>query len=302
MDFLPFTQLVAHHFPNARLLKAWSLKGGISASVTALEIAYADGQTARFVVRQHGTNDLLRNPNVASDEYTLLNILYAAGLPVPKPYFADSSGAFLPSPYVVLEYINGEAKPGSADVATTLRKMAQTLARIHRVVVPRQTVPFLPHYHDDVAWCIHHPSPRLAEIPEYERFLATVRAVHPLLSANPETVLHGDYWVNNLVWLGDDLVGVVDWEDAAYGDPVADLAIARLEMLWALGAEAMQQFTTTYQAEQPNLNFSYLPYWDLMIILRRLGSISGWGLEADHAQRLYAAANWFVAQALAAIP
>lgn len=302
MDSLPFTQMVAHYFPKARLLKVWSLKGGTSAAVTALEIAHANGQIMRLVVRQHGTNDLLRNPNVGTDEYTLLNILHTAGLPVPKPYFADSSGTFLPSPYVVLEYIVGEAAPSSTDIAATIGKMAQTLAHIHRVVVPRQSVPFLPHYNDDVAWSIYHPSPTLAELPEHERLLATVQSVHPLLSANAETVLHGDYWVNNLVWLGDDLVGVVDWEDAAYGDPVADLAIARLEMLWALGAEAMQQFTALYQAEQPNLNFSYLPYWDLMIILRRIGSISGWGLEYDHAQRLYTAANWFVAQALAAIP
>jgi aminoglycoside phosphotransferase (APT) family kinase protein len=37
---------------------------------------------------------------------------------------------------------------------------------------------------------------------------------------------------------------VLDWEDAAIGDPLADVANVRLELLWARGIEAMEPFTS----------------------------------------------------------
>ena len=47
------------------------------------------------------------------------------------------------------------------------------------------------------------------------------------------------------------LVGVIDWEDAALGDPLADLANSRLEILWAFGDEAMERFTREYAVYAP---------------------------------------------------
>jgi aminoglycoside phosphotransferase (APT) family kinase protein len=44
---------------------------------------------------------------------------------------------------------------------------------------------------------------------------------------------------------------VIDWEDAAIGCPLADLANARLELLWAAGGEAMEEFTRRYTAMEP---------------------------------------------------
>ena len=41
---------------------------------------------------------------------------------------------------------------------------------------------------------------------------------------------------------------MIDWEDAAIGDPLADLANARLEILWAYGWDAMTTFTARYLA------------------------------------------------------
>jgi aminoglycoside phosphotransferase (APT) family kinase protein len=37
-------------------------------------------------------------------------------------------------------------------------------------------------------------------------------------------VLHGDYWPGNVLWRDGRLVGVIGWEEAAFGDPLADLA------------------------------------------------------------------------------
>ena len=59
------------------------------------------------------------------------------------------------------------------------------------------------------------------------------RRERPIASA----LLHGDYWPGNVLWNGRRLVGVVDWEEACIGDPIADVAIARLDMLWAFGSK-----------------------------------------------------------------
>jgi hypothetical protein len=41
-------------------------------------------------------------------------------------------------------------------------------------------------------------------------------------------------------------MAVIDWEDAAIGDPLADVANARLELTWAIGLEAMEDFIRQY--------------------------------------------------------
>jgi aminoglycoside phosphotransferase (APT) family kinase protein len=50
--------------------------------------------------------------------------------------------------------------------------------------------------------------------------------------------LHGDYWPGNLLWNDGKLAAVLDWEDAERGDPLADIALARLDICWAFGDAA----------------------------------------------------------------
>src|SRR4051812_19195965 len=120
-----FEQLIRKIEPRSRLLRAWELKGGVSAQVTALEIELAGGHTRKLVVRKHGPTDLERNPNIAADEFRLLQTLQSAGLPAPRPYHLDQSGDLFPTPYVVLEYIEGEPDFAPSDLHGCLLKLAQ---------------------------------------------------------------------------------------------------------------------------------------------------------------------------------
>jgi aminoglycoside phosphotransferase (APT) family kinase protein len=103
-----FAQLVQKIDPQSKLLRKWELKGGVSALVTALEMGLPDGQTKKMIVRQHGEADLKRNPNVAADEFKLLQILKSVGLLIPTPYYYDESGDILSKPCLVLEFIEGQ--------------------------------------------------------------------------------------------------------------------------------------------------------------------------------------------------
>jgi aminoglycoside phosphotransferase (APT) family kinase protein len=76
--------------------------------MTALEIEGPDGQTRRMIVRRPGDETLRRNPRAAQNEFQLLHVTHAWGLATPTPYHLDPSGRIFPTPYLVIEYIEGE--------------------------------------------------------------------------------------------------------------------------------------------------------------------------------------------------
>ena len=139
-------QLVRKIDPQAALLRSWSLQGGISAQVTALEIKRADGSAEKWVVRQHGAGDLQHNPQIAADEFKLLKLLQSAGIRAPKPYSVDQSGEIFPTPYIVLEYVEGAPDFAPVHLDDFLCQSATTLAQIHQIDGATPELAFLPRH------------------------------------------------------------------------------------------------------------------------------------------------------------
>ena len=109
-----------------------------------------------------------------------------------------------------------------------------------------------------------------------------MEAAWPFAGMNAPVLLHGDYWPGNLIWRDGRIAAVIAWEDAELGDPLFDLAITRLELLWLLGVEAMETFTLHYQSTTA-ANTGNLPYWDLCAAIRPANVIATWA-EAWRAQ------------------
>lgn len=287
-----FEQLAQKIVPQSRLLRTWQLEGGVSAQVTAVEIEQPDGQTKKLIVRRHGDRDRQRNPQVAAGEFRLLQILQSEGLAAPKPYYLDQSGEIFSTPYLVIEYVEGEPEFAPSNLSNYLLQMATQLAGIHRIDGARTDLSFLPEQGNGFG---ERPV-RLDESPDEGRIRAALESAWPLSRLNKSVLLHGDFWPGNLLWQNGQLVAVIDWEDAKVGDPLADLAISRLEVLWALGVEAMNAFTKHYQA-MTAIDFTNLPYWDLCAALRRAPQISEWGLDEVTEQKMREEHGWFVRQA-----
>lgn len=112
-----FEQVVRKIDPQSRLLRAWTLQGGVSAQVTALEIEQPGGHTHKMLVRRHGTVDRNHNPQIAADEFKLLQLLQSAGLATPKPYFLDQSCEIFSTPYIVIEYVEGQTEFAPAHIS-----------------------------------------------------------------------------------------------------------------------------------------------------------------------------------------
>jgi aminoglycoside phosphotransferase (APT) family kinase protein len=94
-----------------------------------------------------------------------------------------------------------------------------------------------------------------------------LESVWPLPQRNTSVLLHGDFWPGNILWRDGTLVAVIDWEDAKLGDPLTDLAISRLDILWIFGVDAMHSFTHHYMSMMA-IDYTNLPYWDLCAALR----------------------------------
>ena len=289
-----FEQLVQKIDPQSKLLRAWQLKGGVSAQVTALETEQPDRQTKRMIVRQHGPADLENNPQIAADEFKLLQILQSAGLATPAPYYLDQSGEIFPTPSIVIEYIEGTSEFALAPGLTA--QLATQLARIHALDCSKLDVAFLPKYAQRFSKKISQRPINLDESLDEGRIRDTLEAIGTVSQHNTSVVLHGDFWPGNILWQNDRLVAVIDWEDAALGDPLADVANTRLEILWAFGIDAMHSFTQHYQS-MTSIDLTNLPIWDLFAALRPASTIGEWAADDIAEQRMRAGHRLFVAQA-----
>ena len=291
-----FARLARKIAPGSVLLRVWPLHGGVSAQVTAMELQHADGQIQMLTVRQHGAADLARNANIAADEFRLLAALHAARVPAPKPYALEASDDIFETPVIVVEYIEGETILALGDVPDLIPQLAAYLAAIHRVDVTSLDTSFLPRQDDILTAKLRQRPARLDDTLEEGRIRDALEAVWPLPSPNPSGLLHGDYWPGNILWRDGRLVGVLDWEDAAIGDPLADLANSRLEILWAFSLDTMRRFTEEYTAVMP-IDFTNLPYWDLCAALRPAGRLSEWATDDAAERRMRERHHLFVAQA-----
>jgi len=308
-EILKLEQLVHTFAPNSKLLGVWNLKGGISADMAALEIEDRDGQRRKWIVRRPADGTLQRHPHAARDEFRLLQIARSMGLATPTPYHLDRSGEIFSTPYLVIDYIEGEIEFAPADLAGCMRQMAAHLAQIHSIDGANQDLAFLSVKQGK---CVEMCRERAADINvslDEEHIRAALASIWPVPQQNAPTLLHGDYWPGNILWRDGKLVAVIDWEDAALGDPLIDLAISRLDIAWIFGIEAMLTFTDHYQS-LTNIDYTNLAYWDLCAALRLIrlagADLENWvaffppfGRPDITVQTLKADYNHFITQALA---
>jgi len=272
--------LLERTFPGARVLAARPLEGGVSASMSAADILLADGTRRTVVVR--------RRPSGLVAEHRVMTLARAAGLPVPEPLWSRDD-------VLVMAFVDGSARFDRTDVTDLVHRLADQLADIHRIPGDRLEMGFLPRRTD---W---HREEKLEE-----RVRRIVGRAAPSPDA-PSVLLHGDFWPGNVLWRDGTVVAVVDWEDAAVGPALADLAVARLDVLWIFGLDAMRAFTECYLTAT-SVDPTDLPYWDLSALRRPVGDFAAWAAGYPALGRpdvseatLRQGHRWFVDEALRAL-
>lgn len=190
-----------------------------------------------FLKRRHPD---LRNPGVIGAQHALVEHLRQAGFPAPTILHTTGGATFLvfgEESYEIQEYIEGT--PYDHTNAAHFQEAASTLALYHILV--RDFSP--PALHDrgglydptilstnlaklTKAWQLEQDSglsPLLRQLVTHAADLATRYAGQESL---PHLVIHGDYYADNLLFEGDHVVGVVDYDKACWQPRVAELAEA----------------------------------------------------------------------------
>ncbi len=261
-----YQRILARQYPEADFLSAERLTGGVSADVYRIDYVERDDTTA-IVVRIHGAN---HNGVNAKLEFDLLSAVCQFGIPAPRPVSVDTSGEIIPEPYLLIEFISGSTQVEGVALPQVLHEMAQQLRRIHRPVP--DTFPVLPGrteaFPDAYEWLKDE---------RWVDLVALVQTIETSFSGEP-VLLHGDYWPENIMWQDDRIVAVLDWEDAATGDPLSDLACCCLELSYLHGEEVTEQFLAAYGAEIDRVRFSL---WQIHVASAAAAYMGNWGLPAS---------------------
>ncbi|MBX3097157.1 MAG: phosphotransferase [Fimbriimonadaceae bacterium] len=237
------------------------LSGGMSCEMFLVTLDNGRRLTARFPSPY--VRSILDDP--ADYEARTLAAIHVAGVPVPEVigFGKANEGRFL-----LLEYVEGICTAKFANPETAVDEMAGMLAAIHSVPLDANLSHLLPTNRE------FRPRDELNETIREPEIVAALQAMGEP-QWDHEVLRHGDFWPGNLLWDRDEIVGVIDWENALRGPAIADLAISRLDVAWVLGFDAMQLFTQAYIARRP-LDLTWLPYWDLRAALRPMSNLEEW--------------------------
>ena len=211
----------------------------ISGGASNLTIGVTVGNT-ELVVRRPPVGAFLPSANDVGREYRYLAALRDTDVPIPEVLGFCDDASVIGAPFYVMRRLHGLV-PHDPDVLRHLsmhetRAAGEDFIRVLRAIhavdidavglgdaakrtgyLERQVSRWTDQWHrakDDEDPVIDELSDRLA-------------AARP--ESGPVTIVHGDYRLGNAMFEGGRVIGVLDWEMATLGDPLADLGYT---LLW----------------------------------------------------------------------
>lgn len=152
-------------------------------------------------------------------------------------------------------------------------------------------LPNLPTNQDPVEGALQY----LPEVSKDKSLLSAIGSMKA--STKGRRLLHGDFWPGNILWHDGQLAAVLDWEDAALGNPMSDLACCRVELLCEYGRDAMDAFTD-YYLRCNSFDITDLALWEVYASSSALATMSGWGLAPDDEEHRRKMTNVFLDDAV----
>ena len=166
-----------------------------------------------------------------SEEFQILQVAHAAGLHAPQPLWLCSDMAVTGREFFIMQRLPGVASGHRVtrepalipDRAQLARELAENLARLHAIKPPLTKLGFLKTMlaRDNIA----HYRDYLDQLPEPHPALEWGLRWCELNAPRGEetTFIHRDYRTGNYLVHDGKLAGVLDWEFAAFGNPLEDV-------------------------------------------------------------------------------
>ncbi|WP_447762537.1 phosphotransferase family protein [Sphingopyxis panaciterrae] len=246
--------------------------GGASRDGAELDLAWPDGRSAsaymNYDVHKAGAGDDAAFLREAAVLRALSGSLAGAGVRV-APYFASVPDQRA----LVCGMVHGKDRFGG--ITDTVQRdalakdfMAQ-LAALHRIDVTATPVDGMGPVEQAEAFIRR----RITEL----RAANSSKAWDPLihlslnwLEANipadmpAPVIVHGDAGPGNFLYEGDRVTALLDWELVHYGDPMADLAMLCLRMLFQRFVRLPQAFAAYEAAGGYKIDLARIRYWRLL--------------------------------------
>jgi aminoglycoside phosphotransferase (APT) family kinase protein len=262
------------------------LRGGSIQENWRLRCAFPDGAAREFVLRKDAPATIASS-RPRREEFEIMSVAHAAGVLTPEPIGFCSDIDVIGAPFAVMGLVEGVglgpriAKDMSlgGDRTELAKRLGRELAKIHSVRPPVNALAFLGE---------PPKNPALAEVQTLRSILDTLGEVRPAtewglrwaeLHAPPcpyPTLVHRDFRTGNYMVDQQGLTAVLDWEFAAWGDPMSDIGWFCAECwrfgktkLEAGGIATREAFYEGYRAERGlRIDNDAVHFWEVMAHLR----------------------------------
>jgi len=262
------------------------LSGGAIQENWALDVTFSSGPMAglqKLVLRTDAPSAVSASLSRVQ-EFALFKLAYAAGVTVPEPLWCCAEADVLGRSFFLMRKVGGYAAgyklvKDPAIGADLLKTLGRELARIHTIAPPREELSFLE---------VPKGPPALRDVEQYRAWLDDFSTPRPMLEwglswlqrnapARAEIVLtHRDFRTGNYMVEDSALSGILDWEFAAWGDPVADIGWFCAKC-WRFGATQREaggigqrdDFYRAYELESGRtIDPAAVHYWEVMAHVR----------------------------------
>jgi len=239
--------LVERLAPGGRLVRGRRLRGGLGCRMDVLGIERPDGSRWKVSLRRFVREHRFSTPEHVTQEFDVLRLVETAGVPAPRPVFLDARGEYFGVPVMVMTYLPGRPLFATRNIGTWTDVLAEALRTVHAVTPERFDLSGLNvHLREGMrerieGWDALQSDPLTAQIH------AVLAAGLERIDLSAPTLVHNDYWPGNTVWYRGRLAGIVDWSSAEVGDPRADVAQCRVDLIFSHGIEVADAFREDYE-------------------------------------------------------
>jgi len=221
------------------------------------------------------------------EEFELLRTVFAAGVTVPEPLWLCDDSSLIGRKFFLMRCIKGIASGHilvkdmtyAPDRVQLAERLGVELATIHAITRHTSRIDFLETYDD---------SPANHLIRQHRAYLDSHPQDHPVLEwairwlerhapqTDLVTLIHGDFRTGNYMVDDQGLTGILDWEFAAWGDPLQDIGwfCAKCWRFGKVKSEAggigsRADFINGYERQSGRkIDKSLVAYWEVMAHVR----------------------------------
>ena len=215
------------------------MPGGASLAMHRVTVTFADGDSARLVLRRYVRPDqIAQDSEVAAHEAAVLQLVERIATPTPQLIGVDPTGELAGTPAVLMTELPG--RPEWAAGQRWMRQLVDVLADVHDIDAGEASAvrPFAVYPQES------HALPKWVTKPAvWER---AIEIFHGPVLDEDRTFIHRDFYPGNVLWHRRTVSGLIDWEAASVGPRSMDVAHCRINLLYE-GLDTAEVFTREWE-------------------------------------------------------